>query len=79
MIKNKEDWRDYLPHGKKAELAEKYGLSRTAVTKIIRREDVINYPELIEEARNTALRAMDLCRRHAAAVSGNNVHQDVIA
>ena len=45
MIKNKEDWRDYLPHGKKAELAEKYGLSRTAVTKIIRREDVINYPE----------------------------------
>ena len=70
MIKNKEDWRDYLPHGKKAELAEKYGLSRTAVTKIIRREDVINY---------TALRAMDMCRRHAAAVSGNNVHQDVIA
>ena len=70
MMKNKEDWRDYLPHGKKAELAEKYGLSRTAVTKIIRREDVINYPELIEEARNTALRA---------AVSGNNVHQDVIA
>ena len=46
-MKNKEDWRDYLPHGKKAELAEKYGLSRTAVTKIIRREDVINYPELI--------------------------------
>ena len=45
----------------------------------IRREDVINYPELIEEARNTALRAMDMCRRHAAAVSGNNVHQDVIA
>ena len=68
---NKEDWRDYLPHGKKAELAEKYGLSR--------REDVINYPELIEEARNTALRAMEMCRRHAAAVSGNNVCQDVIA
>lgn len=65
-----EDWRDYLPRGKRAELAEKYGLSRTAVTKIIRNEDVINHPELIEEARNTALRAIEMCRRHAAAVSG---------
>ena len=78
-MENKEDWRDFLPHGKKAELAEKYGVSRTAVTKIISREDVINYTELSEDAMNTALRAMELCRRHAAAVSGNNVRHDVVA
>lgn len=72
-----EKWQDFLPRGKRAELAKKHGLTRAAVTSILRREDVINYPELITEAMATAQKAMEMCRRHAAA--GGKIQKHVVA
>ncbi len=66
MLENekREDWRDYLPRGTKADLAKKYNLTAVAVGNIIRREDVIKYPNLIKEARRIALNRMKECRKH---------------
>lgn len=67
--KKKESWLDFLPRGTKKRLADKYSITTTAVTYILRREDVVNHPEMVGEARDIALKAMELCHKHAKAVN----------
>lgn len=55
MIGKETNWQEYLPRGTKAMLARKYNLTRTAVGKIIKREDVVNHPGLIKEAFKLAM------------------------
>ena len=50
-------------------LAGKYGVTTTAVTYILRREDVLNHPEMVKEAREIAIAKMEECREHANALS----------
>lgn len=63
-----KDWKDFLPRGTKRRLAIKHGLSTTTVTHALKKDDVLNYPDLIEEARSIAFRAIEMCRKHAKAV-----------
>ncbi|WP_270487850.1 hypothetical protein [Butyricimonas synergistica] len=67
--KKQESWLDFLPRGTKKRLADKYKITTTAVTYILRREDVVNHPEMVGEARDIALKAMELCHKHAKAVN----------
>lgn len=64
-----ENWQDFIPRGKRTELAKAYQLSKAAVSKAIRMEDVINYPELIEDARTAAFKSIADCKKHTEAVS----------
>ncbi len=55
MVGKEKDWQEYLPRGAKAMLAVKYKLTRAAVGKIIKREDAVNHPKLVQEAMKMAL------------------------
>nr|DAW47293.1 MAG TPA: hypothetical protein [Caudoviricetes sp.] len=68
-VVKQENWLDFLPRGTKKKLADKYGVTTTAVTYILRREDVLNHPEMVKEAREIAIAKMEECREHANALS----------
>lgn len=63
-MEQKKDWRAFIPRGTKARLAQKYGLTLAGVCRIIRKEDVLNYPELMIEVKEIGMKAMDLCRKY---------------
>ena len=69
MKQENENWLDFLPRGTKKRLADKYGVTTTAVTYILRREDILNHPEIVKEAREIALRAMELYHEHTKALN----------
>lgn len=64
-MEQKKDWRTFIPRGTKVRLAQKYGLTVAGVCRIIRKEDVLNYPELMIEAKEIGMKAMDFCRKYA--------------
>lgn len=67
-IKNKEDWKKFLPRGTNKVLAKKFNLTVMAVSYIIKREDVLNHPDLMSEARKIALHAIDEIQKHSEEV-----------
>lgn len=67
--KKTETWLDSLPRGMKKKLADKYNMTTTAVTYILRREDVINHPEMLKDARDAALEAMRNKQEHNEALN----------
>lgn len=73
-MKAKKEWWDYLPHGTKSALAKKYGISPAAVAKIIRNGDVINHPDLINEARKIAFAGKEAERLHAEEIAKMSDH-----